>query len=92
MSTAAPPPDPWGRSVFHAVRRWAFIPLVLAILGAVAGGLVGMGARPSAEALVSVRSTAVDGAGLERAAESAALAMSTRPLFTDGGPAGRGRP
>ena len=47
----------------------------------VAGGLVGMGARPSAEALVSVRSIAVDGAGLERAAESAALAMSTRPLF-----------
>ena len=81
MSTAATPPDPWGRSVLHAVRRWVVIPIVLAVLGAVAGGLVGMAARPSAEALVSVRTTAVDGAALERATESAALAMGTRPLF-----------
>ena len=81
MSTAATPPDPWGRSVLHAVRRWVFIPILLAALGALTGGLVGMAARPSAEALVSVRSTAADGAGLQRAAESAALAMGTRPLF-----------
>ena len=81
MSTAMSPPDPWGRSMLHAVRRWAFIPLLLAVVGAVAGGLVGVKARPSAEALISVQSTAVDGAGLERAAESAGLAMSTRSLY-----------
>ena len=67
--------------MLHAVRRWALIPLVLAVLGAVAGGLAGIRARPSAEALVSVQSAAVDGAGLERAAESAVLAMSTKPLY-----------
>ena len=83
MSTAAAPLDPWGRSVVNAVRRWAYIPILLAALGAVTGGLVGMAARPSAEALVSVRSTAVDGAGLERAAESAALAMRTMRVFTE---------
>ena len=82
MSTAATtPPDLWGRSVLHAVRRWVFIPIVLAVLGAVAGGLVGMAARPSAEALVSVQTTSIDGAALERLAESAALALGTRPLF-----------
>jgi hypothetical protein len=85
MSTVAAPLDPWGRSVVNAVRRWAYIPILLAALGAVTGGLVGMAARPSAEALVSVSSTAVDGAGLERAAESAALAMGTMPLFTMAG-------
>ena len=83
MSTAAAPLDPWGRSVVNAVRRWAYIPILLAALGAVTCGLVGMAARPSAEALVSVRSTAVDGAGLARAAESAALAMRTMPVFTE---------
>ena len=81
MSTAAAPLDPWGRSVVYAVRRWVFIPILLAALGAVTGGLVGTAARPSAEALVSVRSTALDGAGLERAAESAALAIGRRSLF-----------
>ena len=85
MSTAAAPLDPWGRSVVHAVRRWVFIPILLAALGAVTGGLVGRAARPSAEALVSVRSTALDGAGLERAAESAALAIGRRSLFTVAG-------
>ncbi len=83
MSTAAAPLDPWGRSVVNAVRRWAYIPILLAALGGVSGGLVGMAARPSAEALVLVRSAAVDGAGLERAAESAALAMGTTSVFTD---------
>jgi hypothetical protein len=82
MSAPAAHVDPLGRSVLNAVRRWAYIPLLLATLGAVSGALVGMAARPSAEALVSVRSAAVDGAGLERAAESAALAMNTAPLFT----------
>jgi capsular polysaccharide biosynthesis protein len=82
VSTVAAPLDPWGRSVVNAVRRWAYIPILLAALGAVTGGLVGMAARPSAEALVSVRSAAVDGAGLERAAETAALAMGTMPPFT----------
>jgi hypothetical protein len=82
VSTVAAPLDPWGRSVVNAVRRWTYIPILLAALGAVTGGLVGMAARPSAEALVSVRSAAVDGAGLERAAETAALAMGTMPLFT----------
>ena len=85
MSTAAAPLDPWGRSVVYAVRRWVFIPILLAALGAVTGGLVGTAARPSAEALVSVRSTALDGAGLERAAESAALAIGRRSLFTVAG-------
>ena len=83
MSTAVATLDPWGRSVVYAVRRWVFIPILLAALGAVTGGLVGTAARPSAEALVSVQSSAVDGAGLERAVDSAALAMGTMPLFTD---------
>jgi hypothetical protein len=83
MSSAVAPLDPWGRSVFNAVRRWAYIPILLAALGGLTGGLVGMAARPSAEALVSVQSSAVDGAGLQRAAESAALAVRTMPVFTE---------
>ena len=82
MAKAAPL-DPWGRSVINAVRRWAYVPILLAALGALTGGLVGMAARPSAEALVSVRSAALDGAGQQRAAESAALAMRTTPVFTE---------
>ena len=92
MSRAAAPLDPWGRSVVNAVRRWAYIPILLAALGAVSGGLVGMAARPSAEALVAVRSTAVDAAGLERAAESAALAMRTMPVFTEASQGGSADP
>jgi capsular polysaccharide biosynthesis protein len=83
MSKAAAPLDPWGRSVVNAVRRWAYVPILLAALGALTGGLVGMAARPSAEALVLVRSAALDGAGLERAAESAALAMRTMSVFSE---------
>jgi hypothetical protein len=82
LSTAAARLDPWGRSVVNAVRRWAYVPILLAAIGAVTGGLAGMAARPSAEALVSVRSTALDGAGLERAVESAAMTMRTMPVFT----------
>jgi hypothetical protein len=92
MSTAAAPLDPWGRSVIQAVRRWLYIPILLAAVGAVAGGFVGTAARPSAEALVSVRSAAIDGAGLERAAESAALAMGTRSLFTQAARAAAAEP
>jgi hypothetical protein len=82
MLTAAPL-DPWGRSVVNAVRRWAYIPILLTVLGGVIGSLVGMAARPSAEALVSVRSAAVDAPGLQRAAESAAFAVNTMPVFTE---------
>jgi capsular polysaccharide biosynthesis protein len=66
-----------------AVRRWVFIPILLAALGALAGGLAGKAVRPSAEALVSVRSAAVDAAGLERAAETTAVVMRTMPVFTE---------
>ena len=77
------PLDPSGRSVLLAVRRWLFIPILLGVVGALAGGLAGKAARPSAEALVSVRSTAVDAAGMERAAETTAVVMRTMPVFTE---------
>jgi hypothetical protein len=74
-------PDPWGRSVLAAARRWVYIPLVLAMVGAVAGSYVGSSVRPSAEALLLVKSDAMDGQGMERAVESEALRLNTQTLF-----------
>jgi hypothetical protein len=73
--------DQWGRSVLTAARRWVYIPLGLAIVGAVAGGYVGSVAKPSAEALLLVKSEAIDGQGMERTVESEALQLKTQTLF-----------
>ena len=73
--------DPWGHSVLTAVRRWVYIPLGLAIVGAVAGGYVGSSAKPSAEALLLVKTDAIDGQGMERAVESEALKLNAQTLF-----------
>ena len=74
-------PDAWGRSVLTAARRWVYIPLALAMVGAVAGSYVGSSVRPSAEALLLVKSDAIDGQGMERAVESEALKLNTQTLF-----------
>ena len=44
--------DPWGRSLMATLRRWWWIPLVLGLVGAVVGGLAGISAPKTAEALV----------------------------------------
>jgi hypothetical protein len=81
--TSKPPEshDPWGGSVLKAVRRWVYVPLGLAIVGAIAGGYVGSVAKPSAEALLIVKGDAIDGQGMERTVESEALKLKTQTLF-----------
>jgi hypothetical protein len=80
-SNATESPDAWGRSVLTAARRWVYIPLVLAMVGAVTGSYVGSSVRPSAEALLLVKSAAIDGQGMERDVESEALKLNTQTLF-----------
>ena len=82
MTTAVTTPrSPWSRSAGAATRRWVALPLLLALLGALAGLAVGSLARPQAEALLVVQTDAQDGAGMERAAENAAVELATSPVF-----------
>jgi hypothetical protein len=81
MTSKSESVDPWGRAVLNAARRWVYIPLALAIVGAVAGAYVGSSARPSAEALLLVNSNAIDGQGMVRTVESEARKLNTQPLF-----------
>ena len=73
--------DPWGRSVINALRRWILVPIALAFVGAFAGLFVGSIAKPSAEALLRVDSSAVDGTAMKMVQESTMLEMDTAPIY-----------
>ena len=71
----------WSRSVVPSARRWIAIPLALAVLGGAAGVAAGASSKDSAEALLLVRSTALDSNGLDRAAANVALQLDTREVY-----------
>lgn len=73
--------DPWGRSLWQAIRRMWLLPLLLGLLGAVAGGYAGNAAQPSAEALVRVAATSDDSTAMDRAVETAAQELDTAQIF-----------
>lgn len=75
--------DPWGRSLTAALRRWWWMPLALALLGALLGGLAGYNAPKTAEASLKVQTTASEGSGLAEAVQSAVLEASTREVYQD---------
>ena len=81
MDTTDTQYDPWGRSVINALRRWIIVPIALAFAGAFAGLLVGSMAKPSAEALLRVDSSAVDGTAMKMVQESTMLEMDTAPIY-----------
>ena len=81
MDTTETPYDPWGRSVLNALRRWIIVPIVLALVGAAAGLVAGSMAKPSAEALLRVDSSAVDGTAMKMVQESSMLEMDTAPVY-----------
>ena len=73
--------DPWGRSLWRAVRRLWVLPLLLAILGAGAGAWAGDAAQPSAEALVRVDTVADDSEAMSRAVQTVVQELDTAPVF-----------
>jgi hypothetical protein len=73
--------DPWGRSLLQALRRMWLLPLILGLLGGIAGAYVGNAAQPSAEALVRVQAGAVDGQSMTRAVETAAQELDTAQVY-----------
>ena len=75
-------PSTWSRTAVPAARRWVVIPLVLAILGGVAGVTAGATSKASAEALLLVRDNPTSGVSSDLIAENAAVQLSTREIFT----------
>lgn len=74
-------PASWSRSVLPSTRRWIAVPLVLAVLGGLAGVAAGLSSQASAEALLLVRGSSVDSTGVDRAAANAALELDTRETY-----------
>ncbi len=73
--------DPWGRSLGETLRRWWWIPAILALLCALLGFTVGARAPQTAETLLRVQSTAQNGDGLTQAAQSALTELGTHDVF-----------
>lgn len=73
--------DPWGRSLAATLRRWWWIPVVLGLVGAVVGGLAGISAPKTAEALVRVQTSNPDPQAVADAVQSAMLEASSRDVF-----------
>lgn len=73
--------DPWGRSLLETLRRWWWVPVAFALVGAVLGGLVGAGSPSTASTLLRVQSTASNGDGLNQAQQSALTETGTSDVF-----------
>ncbi|MDN5762576.1 MAG: hypothetical protein L0H41_09705 [Microlunatus sp.] len=76
--------DPWGRSVLNALRRWIIVPIAIGLVGGAAGLVAGSTAKPSAEALLRVESSAADGAAMKIVQESTMLELDTAPIYNAG--------
>lgn len=70
----------WDRGALPAVRRWIAVPLVLAVLGGLCGGVAGATSKASAEALLLVQADVQSG-NTDLAAENAAVQLKTREIF-----------
>lgn len=87
MSQSHTPASPLGRLTATraklALKRLYYIPVGLAVIGAVAGG-VGAGlTRPAAEALVSLNTELTDATSIARASETMVREMRTDAVFNE---------
>ncbi len=73
--------DPWGRSLIETLRRWWWVPAILAVLGAGVGLAAGVSSPKTAEALLAVRITSDNPDALSRAATSAVTEVSTGEVY-----------
>ncbi len=87
MSNTNGPAVPPGRLTLQrakqALVRWYFLPLGLALVAALAGGLAAGLTRPTAEALVSLNTDQMDATGMARASETMVREMRTDAVFNE---------
>jgi len=79
------PSAAWGGDLVNALRRWWFLPLLLAAVGAAGAASVASEVQPSATAVVRVESPALDGSGIERSVRQAAVEFGTTSVLTAAG-------
>ncbi len=66
----------------QAITRWFFVPVALAIVGAlIGGGAAAVMLRPTAEALVSLNAQDLDASSMARASETMVQEMRTEAVF-----------
>lgn len=80
-TTAEKNRDPWGRSLVETLRRWWWVPVAAAVVGALLGGIAGFAGPKTAEAMVRVQ-TQGDNQSIAQAIQSAVLESSTREVYT----------
>ena len=73
--------DPWGRSLIETLRRWWWVPMMLAVLGAGVGLAAGVNSPKTAEALLAVHISSDNPDALSRAATSAVTEVSTQEVY-----------
>lgn len=78
---SAAPPKLTLRRAKHSLARWWFIPVSLAVLAALAGGLSANMTRPTAETLVSLSSTQTDAIAMSRVSETMVRQLRTDAVF-----------
>ncbi len=74
--------DPWGRSLGETLRRWWWIPTVLALLGALVGGAAGLNSPKSAEALLAVQVTSDNPDAVDQGTQASMMEISTQEVFS----------
>lgn len=67
----------------HSLTRWYFIPLGLAAVAALVGGLSASLTRPTAEALVSITTTQTDATAMARVSETTVREMRTEAVYKE---------
>lgn len=75
--------DPWGRSLIETLRRWWWIPAILAVLGAGVGMAAGANSPKTAEALLAVQIASDNPDALSRAATNAVTEVSTQEVHAN---------
>ncbi len=79
--------DPWGRSLIETLRRWWWIPAILAVLGAGVGLAAGVASPKTSQALLAVQVTSDNPDALTRAATNAVTEVSTQEVYAAAGQA-----
>lgn len=75
--------SPWGASIGNAMRRWWWIPVVFALVGAVIAGFASTNVTPRASATLLMESSAVDSQAMSRNAQSTLAQIRNSTAFKD---------
>ncbi len=73
--------DPWGRSLGETLRRWWWVPTVLALIGALIGGVAGARTPSTAQAMLRVQSSGENPDATTQQAQSAMAELDTHEVF-----------